>query len=228
MDRISKSRTRGFTLIEMIIAVTLVAALATGMLYAMRTGLLTLDKTQSRFVENRRVMGTQQLLHNQIAGMIPLMGECGEPVFRGNSKAMRFLSLYSLEQGYRGDARIVEYAVRPAKDRGWELTLAELPFTGPASEEPFCRAPVPAPLPVKEPRVLATHLANVRFVYREYLAQKPAEGDWVDEWFRRTSPGAVRIEMSSLDENSSALPFVNITVPMRVTRDVGAPYNDLP
>jgi len=61
----------GFTLMELMISVTLVAAIATGMLIALRGGLLSLNKTQTRLDENRRAMGVQRILSMQLAGAMP-------------------------------------------------------------------------------------------------------------------------------------------------------------
>ena len=47
---------RGVTLVELLIAVTLVALLSMGMLFAMRTGLGALSSTNTRLHDNRRVM----------------------------------------------------------------------------------------------------------------------------------------------------------------------------
>ena len=45
----------GVTLIEILIAVSLLSLLSVGMLMAMRLGFNTMDKTDSRLVRNRRV-----------------------------------------------------------------------------------------------------------------------------------------------------------------------------
>ena len=59
---------RGVTLLELMIAITLVAGLSTGMLMAMRTSLLTYEKTAHKLESNRRFVKTQQILSNQIGG----------------------------------------------------------------------------------------------------------------------------------------------------------------
>ena len=58
---------RGFTLIELMIAITLVAALSTGMLMAMRTSLITLEKIDERLKSNRRVMSVERILRSNSA-----------------------------------------------------------------------------------------------------------------------------------------------------------------
>jgi len=64
---------RGFTLIEVMIAVTLVAAISTTMLFAIRTALITLQKTDDRLMSNRRVMSVERILGNQLGGVMPVI-----------------------------------------------------------------------------------------------------------------------------------------------------------
>ena len=71
---------RGFTLMELMISITLVAAIATGMLMAMRGGLLSLNRTQNRLDENRRALGVQRILSLQLAGVMPARTGCAGPV----------------------------------------------------------------------------------------------------------------------------------------------------
>ena len=72
---------RGVTLIELLFAITLVALISTGLLFAMRTSLLTYDKLNQRMADDRRAMRIEQMLERQIGGMIPIMGDCGGRVF---------------------------------------------------------------------------------------------------------------------------------------------------
>jgi prepilin-type N-terminal cleavage/methylation domain-containing protein len=55
-------KTRGFTLIEVLISVTLVSLLSVGLMMAMSVGLSALHKSSDRLISNRRVMSTQQIL----------------------------------------------------------------------------------------------------------------------------------------------------------------------
>jgi len=108
---------RGFTLIELMISITLVAAIATGMLMAMRGGLLTLGRTQTRLDENRRALGIQRILSLQLGGAMPVRTGCNGQLsgfaFRGTASALAMVSTYSMTEGSRGAPRIVEYQVAP-------------------------------------------------------------------------------------------------------------------
>src|SRR5271166_3577858 len=78
MKKMTRSE-RGVTLIELMIAITLVAMLSVGMLMAMRTSMITLEKTDARLQLNRRVMSAEQILSREIGGLMPVMGDCLNP-----------------------------------------------------------------------------------------------------------------------------------------------------
>src|SRR5690349_4538961 len=106
---------------ELMISITLVAAIATGMLMAMRGGLLSLDRTQARLEENRRALGIQRILTLQLGGAIPVRSGCGGALaspfaFRGTATALQMVSTYSITEGARGAPHIVEYQVAPDED----------------------------------------------------------------------------------------------------------------
>ena len=69
---------RGFTLIEVLLAVTLLAAISTAMLFAIRTGLLSLSKVDDRLTSNRRVMSVERILALELGGVMPVTGYCAD------------------------------------------------------------------------------------------------------------------------------------------------------
>ena len=70
-------RDAGVTLMEVLIAVTLLSLLSTGMLLAIRIGLSALGKTNEKLMYNRRVAGAQRILEQELQGMIPVVAPCG-------------------------------------------------------------------------------------------------------------------------------------------------------
>jgi len=144
----------GVTLLELMIAITLVAGLSTGMLMAMRTSLLTYEKTAKRLESNRRFVKTQQMLSDQISAVMPVQGAClgdagqivGTPSFlSGAEDALRLVSSYSIAEGSRGYPRIVEYRVIPEQGGSVRLVATERPYTGPQSTIPYCGGNAPPP-----------------------------------------------------------------------------------
>src|ERR1700686_2534258 len=101
----SDANERGFTLVEVLIAITLVATLSVGMLMAMRTGMITLERIDARLQSNRRVMSIEQILARQIGGVMPVLGDCygAAPgrvaAFMGTEQMLHLASTYSLAEG---------------------------------------------------------------------------------------------------------------------------------
>jgi hypothetical protein len=227
----------GVTLLELMIAITLVAGLSTGMLMAMRTSLLTYEKTAKRLESNRRFVKTQQMLSDQISAVMPVQGVCpgdagqmvGIPSFlSGSENLLRLVSSYSIAEGSRGYPQIVEYRVIPEQRDSVRLVATERPYTGPQSTTPYCgNAP-----PTLEPQtggsyVLAEHLAYCRFSYHEpYDQSRFIETPWLLLWDKPVLPAGVRIEMRPVVPDTGGLSVLGVTVPIQVNRDPRLIYGD--
>ena len=210
----------------MMIAITLVATLSTGMLMAIRTSMITLEKTDSRLQSNRKMVAVQQILTRQISGVMPVMSLCGTgrvAYFSGTADSLHLISTYSLAEGSRGYPRVLEFQVIPAERGGVRLIVNEHLYSGPASTIPFCATPVEA---TPQSFVLADRLEYCRFVYLEMIPESPAARNWVPFWNRQNLPSAVRVEMAPLVADPVQLPVVSVTIPIHTTREVGALYED--
>ena len=234
-----RRRDSGTTLIELLIAVTLVSFLAVGIMTAMRVGLSGMTKSSDKLMANRRVAGTQRVLSSEIAGMMPVFAECSPdpsapgpryPFFEGLPGEMRFISDYSLQEGARGYPRLLEYRVIPGdRNEGVRLVVNELFYSGPPSLRPLCAGIEAAPEtgePVPRFRnvevgpasfVLADRLAYCRLWYREELPPPEIER-WVPVWHRSRFPTAIRVEMAPLDPDPARLQLGPVTVPVHVNR----------
>jgi prepilin-type N-terminal cleavage/methylation domain-containing protein len=219
---------RGFTLMELMVSITLVAAIAVGMLMAMRGGLLSLGKTQTRLDENRRAMGIQRILTQLLDGAMTVRSGCGGSqmspfAFRGTSVALQMVSTYSIAEGARGAPHIVEFQVAPDENGTAKLIVYERLYTGAGSTAEFCGDAValqgsPQPLVVNR-------LAFCRISYFQMNPDTQFRGgSWVSTWSAPDLPGAVRIEMAPVAPDPTRLPVVAITAALRVNRD----FQDLP
>jgi general secretion pathway protein J len=235
---------RGVTLIELLIAVTLVSLLSTGMLMAIRLGLTTMEKTNERLYSNRRVLSVNHIIDAQIANLVFATATCGggsapgPPVtfFQGEPQTMRFVSTYSLSDAARGYPKILEFQVIPGDDGGVRLIVNEHIYAGPASTGSYCVGMRPSPLtgrptPIFLPVdagsnsfVLADHLAVCRMMYLETLTDPPAER-WLPVWEKETLPSAIQIEMAPLPTDHLRLPLVTVIAPVHVTRDPRIQYD---
>ena len=220
---------RGFTLMELIIAITLVAAIATGMLMAMRGGLLTMNRTQTRLEDNRRALGIQRILSMQLAGAIPVRtgcrgGQLSPFAFRGSISALQMVSTYSVTEGSRGYPHVVEYQVAPEPNGTFRLIIHERPYSGPGTTSEFCseNLSVQGSAP---PFVAAVGLAYCRFSYHQVNPDTEFRGGgWVNDWSEPDLPSAVRIEMLPAAPDATRLPVLSVTASLPVNRH----FEDLP
>lgn len=213
---------RGFTLMELMIAITLVAALATGMLMALRGGLLSLNRTQARLEENRRGLGIQRILHMQLAGAMPVRTGCAGQLspfaLRGTSSVLQMVSTYSITEGARGYPHVVEYQVAPDQNGTVQLIVNERPYTGPASTAGFCGDSVAAQGSA-QPFVAAGGLAFCRISYHQMNPDTQFQGGgWVNAWNEPNLPAAVRIEMAPAAADPNRLPVMSVTALLHVNR----------
>ena len=217
---------------ELMISITLVAAIATGMMMAMRGGLLSLNRTQTRLDENRRALGVQRILSLQLAGAMPARtgcaGEFSPFAFRGTATALQMVSTYSIAEGSRGSPHIVEYQVLPDEGATLKLVVYEHLYAGPGSTGGFCSESV-AVQGAPQPFVAASHLAYCRFFYFQVNPDTQFRGGgWVDAWNDPNMPSAVRIDMAPATPDPVRLPIVAITAPQFTTRFFDDPkyYDD--
>ncbi len=223
-------RHAGFTLVELLIAITLVAALSTGMLLAMRTGLQTVQKVDDRLTANRRVLSVQQILQHQISNAFPALGQCGDGggsglMFRGTPQSLLLVSSYSMTEGARGLPRVLVFQVIPS-DQGVRLIVNESLYYGPQSTAPFCLNGLPFAQPGPQSFVLADHLAYCKFVYEIGDPESPRPKGWVNAWSQPLLPYAVRVDMVPLMADPAHLPLLPVTARIGVTRDPTVTYND--
>ncbi len=241
--RRSHSGRAGITLIEVLIAVSLLSLLSVGMLVAMRIGINTMEKTDAHLVKNRRVANARKIIENEISGFMPAMAlwrprPDSPPTFGAfmewTESSMRFVTSYSLEEGWRGRPQISVLQVIPGeRGQGVRLIVNELPFTGPAqaglqvlgADERGVLRYAPSPSGPSS-FVLADRLAYCRFSYQERILEPPFRL-WTPIWRMPTMPPlGVRIDMAPLDVSPSELRVTSITLAMPVNRDGWISYRD--
>ncbi len=239
------NRESGVTLIEVLIAVSLLSLLSVGALMAMRIGLSTMDKTDTHLEHNRRVANSQKILENEISGFIPTnaMWHPAPQVFepmpfaQWESQSMRFVTSYSLRDAWRGSPQIAAFTVIPGDhNQGVRLIVNETSYTGPPQTGLMIAGfddrhfPLFAPItPGSESFVLADRLAYCRFRYLEPRTDPPGRV-WRDDWVlpRQLFPLGIRVEMAPLDDTPSELRVSTVTIPLVSTRSPGLAYTDGP
>jgi len=66
-------RRAGVTLLELLLAVSLLGLLSAGILMALRVGANAMQKANARLIDNRRMNGVQRILEQEIAGFMPVV-----------------------------------------------------------------------------------------------------------------------------------------------------------
>jgi len=232
---VSKLRTqRGVTLIELMIAVSLVAVISGGMLFAVRTGLAAYEKTDLRLRTNRAAMNTAEILNRQLGGLMPVMGTCNGvpfPMFAGTPQGMFAVSSFSIAEGARGFPQIVEYQVVPSPAGGLRLVVSEQPYTGPASGEAVCTGGQFLPSPITATFfVIADRLASCVFAYHQLNDPRAPQNDpgFVPAWNFPVFPPVIRIDMTPLDgaplAGSPRLPFFSVTAAIQTDQEFQVQY----
>ncbi len=235
---------RGMTLIELLIAVSLVSMLSVGMLYSIRVGLGALEGTQRNITETRRVIGAQRILELQLGSFLPFRANCtvmgGAPggaraMFTGEANVLRFVTGYSLEGGMRGTPQIVELWVAPGeRGVGFRLLMNEIPWRGAVGAGPFCGPPAtPGPMPsmafrMPQPMpssfVLADRIGGAMFYYREWSKLADVSKPWMPRWMRDDVwPEAVRVEIMPMRGEPNRTSPVGVTARLGVTKPPGEP-----
>jgi general secretion pathway protein J len=231
-------RERGVTLIEVLIAVTLLSLLSVGMFLALRIGLNAYTKADTRLMDNRRAAGAQRILADELGGIMPVMAACGASAagpgsravfFEGQPGVMRLATTFSLGQGWRGQPQVLALFVIPGEEgRGVRLVVNETPYTGPLAAGQFCiGAGVFVPVEAGPGSfVLADKLAYCRFTYLSG-ASPGIEPGWKSLWKTQTWPMAIRIEMAPLEADPSRVQPISFTTPVYLHRDPQIQYEDL-
>lgn len=241
-------RDAGMTLMEVLIAVTLLSVLSLAMMLAMRLGISALWRTDQRLMDNRRVAGAQRLVEQELQGLIPVMAPCmgsggeGGPkvaVFSGQMNSLTMVSAYSLQEAWRGRPQMLQFFTIPGEEGGMRLVVNEVPFTGskfagqtcqgmePAKEgQPGYVARFMAPQASERSFVLADKLRAVSFQYLTRPEKIDQPGVWVPIWTRAEWPAGIRIVMEPMEPSPARLQPVTVTSPVYVYRTLGVEYAD--
>lgn len=229
----------GVTLIEVLIAVSLLSLLSVAILTAMRVGLNALEKANTKLLNNRKVSITQSIVEQQIQDFMPVVAlaisnpgtpPVQVPFFHGEPQAMRFVSTYSLQEASRGMPQILEFSVIVGdRGEGVRLVVNEHPYAGPLSAGAFCRGRFVDPVlgfevalfrPIEtgpQSFVLADRLQYCRFSFLEPV-EAPVLRRWVSRWVLPRWPLGVRIEMAPLDPDPARLRPITVTASIHVNR----------
>lgn len=237
---------RGITLVEVLVAITLTSLIATGVLMALRMGVFTMTRTNAKLQFNRRVIGAQRILESELGSIMFVRADCQpgpgrierQPFFEFGPSTMRFVSNYSIQNAFRGQAIMLEFAVIPGENgEGFRLIVNEIPYTGARGIGSVCLGrttdsitgqPYLKFLPVgvnERSFVLADKLGYCRFLYKRFDPIKKTDS-WFPRWTFDDLPSAIRVEMQPLAPTPGAVPLLTVTMPVHINRDLMTTFED--
>lgn len=207
------ARARGFTLVEVLMAIVLLALLSAGAYAAIRTATRAVERGEALVDRTNKVRVAQELLRRQISQALAVAVVKDAPTgqittFLGERDRMTWVSAMPGYLG-RGGPYVQEIAVERGNN-GLALQFRHALANGWDERDGFPEKPGPV--------TLLERIDDVRFEYRG-LDEQGKLGDWEDEW---TDPGPmpllVRIRVDFA--RGSQLEWPELVVPLMV--DAGA------
>lgn len=198
----------GFTLLELLVALTLVAMMAVGVWAVLRISIRSWARGTAAIDMNQRYRSTLDMARKQIASMYPLYPEIAPAaegqasvsalVFRGTPDSLFFVSLNSLHSIESPGLTLVSYEMAQDSDGRARLVEKEERYTG--------QAPDPGMLSGSPSTPIFENLMQCTFEYYD-----PGDADtpsqWIEEWdggALERLPAAIRMTMIAADSQDSA------------------------
>ncbi|MGO9379899.1 MAG: type II secretion system protein J [Dissulfurispiraceae bacterium] len=184
----------GFTLLELLISITLLGLIVLITAGALRAGYRSTEKGQIKIEALERFRTSLNIVESQVqsAFKIKQSGTTLDPdffQFKGERTIVQFRSIYSLWGGATGPVA-VQYEVRDRRQGGKALYVIETPIAIPD-----------APREVKL-------FDNMSDIYFEYYYKGPTDekGSWMEEWTDKDNiPDRIRM---TIEKDAKILPMI--------------------
>ena len=189
---------KGFTLLELIVAITLVVMMAVGIWSILGTSLRAWSRGTEYIDASQRQRNILDMVRKQVASAYPLASPSdpafpveGNPIFNGTETSLRFISLNSLRFHDSPGLTLVNFEVTQDPQGAFILQESEQRYLGriPDSESEM---DLSGTIPL---------FGNLTQCYFEYLSDD-VEESWVSEWDaqeRGQLPEAVAIALAAAD-----------------------------
>ncbi|MGH8171631.1 MAG: prepilin-type N-terminal cleavage/methylation domain-containing protein [Rhodanobacteraceae bacterium] len=204
----------GFTLLEVMLAIVLLALLLAGTWGAIRTTVHAMHSGEAAIDRTNRLRVAQEFVRHQVSRILPLAFGSDEStntsfVFEGKSDYMRFVAPMP---GYlsKGGPYVQTLRFEGSRNGGKALLFTDAMLNGFDLDEPKNAH--------AEPAVLLDQIEDGHFEYRT-LDDQGELGDWTDEWEDPSlTPVMVRVHVKMRPE--ARIVFADMEIPLML--DVGA------
>jgi general secretion pathway protein J len=185
---VTKKSQEGFTLIEVLLAMTIFALMGTVLYGAFSLGHSAVEKSQRSFEKNQKLRSVDDLLGSYIRSAYPYRAspQGATILFAGERAELTFVSSFSLAMGGRGMAKVRLFWERDEKYAGVLRLEEETPVRVPSEEGNEEHEGLRSGLVVRE---------GVKEFRITYLDPQSDEEKWEERWDtkeRNTLPRAVR------------------------------------
>jgi prepilin-type N-terminal cleavage/methylation domain-containing protein len=188
----------GFTLLEVLLAITLFAVLGAILYGAFSVGHRAMEKTQAIFDANQKFRSTVDLLGSYIRSSYPFRSSPQDPavLFTGEESRAEFVSAFSIAQGGRGMAKIRIYAESGPRDSQVIKLEEQVPVRA-AQEQEKAAAVISNTVVLRE---------GIRGVRLAYLDPQDEAENWRERWDQDEHKGLPRaVRLSYRDEDGKAV-----------------------
>jgi len=192
-------RSQGFTLLELLIGMTLVGFILSLLFAGLNLGTRSWEAGEQRMVTSSRQAVVVDFIRRGIEQTYPLRWRVGEEdrlAFAGEAESLRFVGTVAMHDGASGNHLIALDLVDG--ETGRDLVMRwQLPDPGAPGFEPIEQA---------EPKVLIKAVKEIALAY--FGAQSETEDPaWHDQWLdQKTPPALIRLQLTM--ENGETWPDI--------------------
>lgn len=192
-------RSQGFTLLELLIGMTLVGFILSLLFAGLNLGTRSWEAGEQRMVTSSRQAVVVDFIRRAIEQTYPLRWRVGEEdrlAFAGEAESLRFVGTVAMHDGASGNHLIALDLVEG--ETGRDLVMRwQLPDPGAPGFEPIEQA---------EPKVLIKAVQEMALAY--FGAQSETEDPaWHDQWIdQKTPPELIRLQLTM--ENGETWPDI--------------------
>jgi general secretion pathway protein J len=201
IKKLPRRSEQGFTLLEVIVAVTLVAVMALALWAVMRISIRSWTRGTEYIDTNQRHRSVMSMVRKQIASAYnllalpdPTVGGVAYPIFNGTETSFQFISLNSLLFQESPGLTLVTYEIAEGSQGDYSLIERESRYYGQTPDQQN------SAIPEKTTEILQK-LAGCSFEYFD-PGNRANPSQWVKEWDAKKIgflPSAVSMTLSSRD-----------------------------